>query len=90
MPGSHGDQYFPGLGKAARLSAFHSSPSGPSSGVRKTALLGFFSGVVLGCLFGAVMGVAPGDSDRPQQEMLSVNQNTGKPQLHIKGKPEIK
>lgn len=58
--------------------------------MRKTALLGFFSGVVLGCLFGAVMGGAPGGSDRPQQEMLSVNQNTGKPQLHIKGKPEIK
>ncbi len=58
--------------------------------MRKTALLGFFSGVVLGCLFGAVMGVSPGGADRPQQEMLSVNANTGKPQLHIKGKPEIK
>lgn len=58
--------------------------------MRKTALLGFFIGVVLGCLFGAVMGVVPGGSDRPQQEMLSVNASTGKPQLHIKGKPEIK
>ncbi|MBA3608877.1 MAG: hypothetical protein H0W43_10295 [Chthoniobacterales bacterium] len=57
--------------------------------MRKTALLGFLSGVVLGCLFGAVMGIGPG-SDQPQQEMLSVNANTGKPQLHIKGKPEIK
>ena len=61
-----------------------------SSAMRKTAWLGFFIGVVLGCLFGAVMGVAPGGDDRPQQEMLSVNANTGKPQLHIKGKPEIK
>lgn len=58
--------------------------------MRKTALLGFFIGVVLGCLFGAVLGVTPAGSDRPQQEMLSVNANTGKPQLHIKGKPEIK
>jgi hypothetical protein len=57
--------------------------------MRKTALLGFLSGVVLGCLFGAVMGIGPG-RDQPQQEMLSVNANTGKPQLHIKGKPEIK
>ena len=58
--------------------------------MRKTALLGFLIGVLLGCLFGAVVGVTPGGSDRRQQEMLSVNANTGKPQLHIKGKPEIK
>jgi hypothetical protein len=59
--------------------------------MRKTALLGFFIGVTLGCLFGAVMGVLPsGGGSNEQPEMLSVNQNTGKPQLHIKGKPEIK
>ena len=58
--------------------------------MRKTALLGFFIGVVLGCLFGAVMGVIPEGSDSQQPEMLSVNARTGKPQLHIKGKPEIK
>lgn len=58
--------------------------------MRKTAFVGFFSGVVLGCLFGAVMGVSSGGIDGPQEEMLSVNANTGKPQLHIKGKPEIK
>ena len=58
--------------------------------MRKTALLGFFIGVVLGCLFGAALGIAPAGRDGPQQEMLSVNANTGKPQLHIKGKPEIK
>ncbi len=58
--------------------------------MRKTALLGFFIGVVLGCLFGAVMGFVPGGSEGSRQEMLGVNANTGKPQLHIKGKPEIK
>jgi hypothetical protein len=58
--------------------------------MRKTALIGFFIGVMLGCLFGAVLGVLPTGADTRQQEMLSVNQNTGKPQLHIKGKPEIK
>ena len=58
--------------------------------MRKTAFLGFFIGVALGCLFGAVMGVLPGGGGKEQTEMLSVNQNTGKPQLHIKGKPEIK
>ena len=58
--------------------------------MRKTALIGFVIGVVLGCLFGAVMGVIPGGAPVEQQEMLSVNATTGKPQLHIKGKPEIK
>ncbi len=81
---------FPARVKAARLSAFQPPHPLPTSGMRKTALLGFFSGVVLGCLFGAVMGVSSGGNDRPQEEMLGVNPNTGKPQLHIKGKPEIK
>ncbi len=59
--------------------------------MRKTALLGFSIGVVLGCLFGAIMGVTPnGDREKEQPEMLGVNAKTGKPQLHIKGKPEIK
>ena len=58
--------------------------------MRRTAIIGFFIGVTLGCLFGAVMGVLPrGTNRKPQPEMLSVNQRTGKPQLHITGKPEI-
>ena len=36
------------------------------------------------------MRTGSAENDRPQQEMLGVNPNTGKPQLHIKGKPEIK
>ena len=59
--------------------------------MKKTAFLGFSIGVVLGCLFGAVVGVLPNDGDNnSQREMLSVNQSTGKQQLHNKGKPEIK
>jgi purine-cytosine permease-like protein len=59
--------------------------------VKKTALLGFSVGVVLGCLFGALVGIFPGGGESTgEPEMLSVNQSTGKPQLHIKGKPEIK
>ena len=59
--------------------------------MRKTAFLGFFIGVALGCLFGAVMAVLPeGDSSKGQPAALSVNERTGKPQLHMKGKPEIK
>ena len=59
--------------------------------MRKTAFLGFFIGVGLGCFFGALMAVLPeGGGSEEQPAMLSVNQQTGQPQLHIKGKPEIK
>ena len=59
--------------------------------MRKTAFQGFFIGVALGCLFGAVMAVLPErGSSKGQPATLSVNERTGKPQLHIKGKPEIK
>jgi hypothetical protein len=52
---------------------------------------GFFIGVALGCLFGAVMAALPErGSSKGQPTTLSVNERTGKPQLHIKGKPEIK
>ena len=53
-------------------------------------MLGFCSGILLGCLFGAVMRTGSAGSEPAQQEMLGVNPTTGKPQLHIKGKPEIK
>ena len=59
--------------------------------MRKTAFQGFFIGVALGCLFGTVMAVLPETgSSKEQSATLSVNERTGKPQLHIKGKPEIK
>ncbi len=60
------------------------------SGMRRIALFGFLVGAILGCLFGAIVGGLPGQADKAGPEMLSVNQSTGKPQLHIKGKPEIK
>jgi hypothetical protein len=46
-------------------------------------------GLALGILFGVAMGLLPGGARERETDMLSVNQNTGKPQLHIKGKPEI-
>ncbi|MGI8890227.1 MAG: hypothetical protein ACR2G0_05510 [Chthoniobacterales bacterium] len=59
--------------------------------MKRTALLGFAIGVTLGCLFGAIMNVVPDGADEKEKPaMLGVNQNTGKAQLHIKGKPEIK
>jgi len=59
--------------------------------MRKTVSQGFFIGVALGCLFGVVMaGLPERGSGKKQSAPLSVNERTGKPQLHIKGKPEIK
>ncbi len=60
------------------------------SGMRRTALIGFLIGVTLGCLFGVMVGGLPSKLEKGEPDMLSVNQRTGKPQLHIKGKPEIK
>jgi len=56
-------------------------------------MLGFCIGVTLGCVSGLIAGffpVGPSGSERKPQAMLSVNQSTGKPQIHIQGKPEIK
>lgn len=46
--------------------------------------------MTLGCLFGAVMGLLPGRDEGGQKTSLSVNEVSGKPQLHVRGKPEIK
>ncbi len=58
--------------------------------MRKTALIGFLIGMTLGCLCGAVLSLLPGREETRQGATLSVNEITGRPQLHIKGKPEIK
>jgi hypothetical protein len=57
--------------------------------MRKTAMIAFVVGMTLGCLFGAVISLLPGWDENKQRATLSVNQATGKPQLHVKGKPEI-
>ena len=90
MPGGAESRPGPIHSRRNRVCAFNFSLPEPPSGVRKTAILGFCSGILLGCLFGAVMRTGSAENGRPQQEMLGVNPNTGKPQLHIKGKPEIK
>ena len=58
-------------------------------GLRRTATTGLIVGAVLGCLFGALMNAIPHKAKPKDSEMLSVNQRTGRPQLHVKGKPEI-
>jgi hypothetical protein len=53
-------------------------------------LIGFVIGMTLGCLFGAVMSLMPGHDEGRQKATLSVNEVSGKPQIHVRGKPEIK
>jgi hypothetical protein len=57
--------------------------------MRKTAMIAFMVGMTLGCLAGTAMTFLPGRDESKQRATLSVNQATGKPQLHVKGKPEI-
>ena len=58
--------------------------------MRRTAIIGFLIGVTLGCLCGAMLSFLPDREENRQGATLSVNPITGRPQLHIKGKPEIK
>lgn len=60
-----------------------------TSGVRRQAIVSLIIGATLGCVAGAMLEnrqIAV-RSDKPY--VLSVNQQTGKPQLHVQGKPEL-
>ena len=58
--------------------------------MRRTALIGFVIGLFLGSLCDAVLSFLPAREENRQGATLSVNPITGRPQLHIKGTPEIK
>jgi len=57
---------------------------------RRTAFAAFCAGLALGCLFGVITTLIPGGRKTRVSDILSVNERTGKSQLHITGKPEIK
>lgn len=90
MPPAPGWAFSSPLFRSSRALVIASISPSNEAAMRKVAFIGFIIGVVLGSLFGAVMDVSPGRGNAERQEMLSVNATTGKPQLHIKGKPEIK
>lgn len=60
-----------------------------TSGVRRQAIVSLIIGATLGCVAGALIESrqAAVSSDKPY--VLSVNQRTGTPQLHVKGQPEL-
>ena len=61
----------------------------------RTALIAGLIGLALGMLFGATTTwLLPNSAVRTQADSFdmveSINQRTGKPQVHLQGKPEIK
>ena len=45
-------------------------------------------GATLGCLVGAITEFRPPPSDVQKPYVVSVDQSTGKPQLHVQGKAD--
>ncbi len=45
-------------------------------------------GAALGCLVGAITEFRPAPAEVQKPYVVSVNQTTGKPQLHVQGKPD--
>ncbi len=56
----------------------------------RIAVAAFCAGLALGCLFGFITTLIPGGRKVREADILSVNERTGKSQLHIAGQPEIK
>ena len=58
--------------------------------MRRPAIITAIIGLTLGVLAGAIADLnRPGAGDA-KPYVLSVNAQTGKPQLHVRGKPELK
>ncbi len=57
--------------------------------VRKQALICLLVGVTLGCVSGALIENRQASTALAKPYVVSVNQRTGKPQLHVQGKPEL-
>jgi hypothetical protein len=56
---------------------------------RQTAVFGLVVGLLLGCLVGLAVTLVPRPNAAPSAT-LNVNETTGKTQLHLQGKPDIK
>lgn len=57
--------------------------------VRQQAIISLVIGVFLGCAAGALLQPRQGSAAADKTYNLSVNQRTGRPQLHVKGQPEL-
>lgn len=57
--------------------------------MRQQAIISLVIGVFLGGMAGAMMQSRQVNSVADKPYVLSVNQRTGRPQLHVKGQPEL-
>jgi hypothetical protein len=57
--------------------------------VRQQVIISLIVGALLGCVAGALIQSRSGGPATEKPYVLSVNQRTGKPQLHVKGQPEL-
>lgn len=58
-------------------------------GVRRQAIISLIIGATLGCVAGAMIETRQTAVSSAKPYVLSVNQRTGKPQLHVTGQPEL-
>ncbi|MGI8432616.1 MAG: hypothetical protein ACR2MW_10065 [Chthoniobacterales bacterium] len=58
------------------------------SRVRKPVIISLLIGVTLGCVAGAMIETRQTSTVTAKPYIVSVNQSTGKPQLHVQGKAE--
>ncbi len=80
----------PGLARRLKPLSACKLPGGESvRPVRQQVIISVIIGAFLGCAAGALLQPrqSSGPADKPYN--LSVNQRTGRPQLHVKGQPEL-
>lgn len=71
------------------VSACKLGPGASVRGVRQQAIISLAIGILLGCAAGALLQPRQNSTATDKPYNLSVNQRTGRPQLHVKGQPEL-
>ena len=56
--------------------------------MRKPAIISLIIGIALGCVAGTLIETRQTSNGSAKPYVVSVNQSTGKPQLHVQGKAE--
>jgi hypothetical protein len=57
--------------------------------MRRKAIIGIIIGATLGCLVGALTDLREPATNGHNPYLMSLNQRTGRPQLHVQGKAEV-
>jgi hypothetical protein len=79
----------PATGTLQSFSLAKQNETAPCLLMKKRIFAGTLIGLTAGCLVGGLSEFRSGNVDGREPYVLSVNQQTGRPQLHVQGKPEI-